>query len=516
MARMTALWVGILTLGIEIVSGRLLAPFFGSSLHQWAALIGVALLAYVAGYAGFGPLTRQGPAIPLAAGGLYVLSLPFWLYAGVERMLGLPLSVASVLGAAAAVGVPSVLWASILPYLQRSAGEKGSARMLSWSALGNLAGAWGIAFAAVPMAGTRLTLIGIGVAALVLAALWLPRAAGGKKRRDGALAASILLLVGGVTLGILGASRVAQDREPWRASYDAREDVPADASHRLVSLKDSPYQQVAVWDRRDGGGVIRRALSLNGSLQFLWEPGEKLTAGLRYEYYNFSTAAALWTADGRARKVMVLGLGGGLIPWQLRQYFADMAITSYELDPVVAQVAAHSLPLGQAGAVDVRIGDGRTLLRQDGEKYDYILLDTFLNSYVPFHLTTREFFELARSRLNPGGILVANFHTVFAASGLLPKLEATISSVFPSVGVLTLPAGTTLVVAAGEQADLRERLRKSARSGAPELGLLSERAASGLRPARSAEPELILTDDRNDTEQRLYETRKHVVVSRPI
>jgi spermidine synthase len=163
----------------------------------------------------------------------------------------------------------------------------------------------------------------------------------------------------------------------------------------------------------------------------------------------------------------------------------------------------------------VAIGDGRTLLRGAGSrKYDYILLDTFLNSYVPFHLTTREFFALIRARLNPGGVLVANFHTVFARSGLLPSLETTIQDVFPSVASLELAAGTTLVMAAAESGAFPGRLRAAARRSPAALAELSERAAGAIRPADPGGR--VLTDDRNDTEQRLYETRRLVRVSRPI
>jgi spermidine synthase len=505
--RATALLAGILTLGIEIVVGRLLAPFFGSSLFEWAALIGVVLLAYVVGYGAFHRITRHGITVPLALGGVYALSLPFWLFNTVSHLLSLPMPIASVLGALLAAGVPSLLWASILPELQRRSGSGRSASMLAWSAVGNLIGAWGVAFIAVPELGTRVSLVGIGALALVLALVWV------RGSRSGAVTVGL-----GILLLIPNAAGVQDARHPWERLPDIFVQESAGLSKSLVELRDSGYQQIAVWDEK-GHGVDHRALSLNGSLQFLWTPKDKLIGGGdRYEYYNFSTAAALWTAQGLAKKVLILGLGGGLIPWQIHQFYPDVDITSFELDPEVARVAERSLPLAQAGKVRVVVGDGRVLLHQSREKFDYILLDTFLNSYVPFHLTTKEFFETAKARLNPGGILVANFHTVFSTSGLLPKLEATISSVFPSVGAVDLPAGTTLVMASPDPAVLTERLRSSEREAPPALAELTERASSTMRAASSPEDlsDAILTDDRNDTEQRLYQTRKYILVSRPI
>jgi spermidine synthase len=406
----TALIAGVLTLGIEIVAGRLLAPFFGSSLYQWAALIGVVLLAYALGYSIFAKLTRRGLSLPLALGGLYALSLPLWLHSGVSLLLALPMSLATVGAAILAVGIPSLLWASVLPYLQRHADKTDPARILAWSAAGNLLGAWGIAFGGIPVLGTRATLIAIGLAALGLSAFWL------RSERRGVLrASSVVLVIWGLAWGmtslISGSGRDSVSSQPW-LTFPSRDPSRGEVKRALVEIKESPYQQIAVWDETDDVGT-KRCLSLNGSLQFLWSRDEKLTAGSRYDYYNYSTAAASWVSKDRgAKSALILGLGGGLVPWQLRQYFPEIQVSSYELDPDVAKMAAKHLPLSetQGTRVDVHVGDGRILLKERAEKFDYILLDTFLNSYVPFHLTTREFFELVRDRLNPGGVLVANFH----------------------------------------------------------------------------------------------------------
>src|SRR4051794_17834377 len=105
----TAFLGGILTLGLEIVAGRVLVPFLGSSLHQWAALIGVVLLAYVIGYETYSRINRWGPSLPFALGGLYILTLPLWSFALLEQFMALPLSLASIGGALVTTGLPSVL-----------------------------------------------------------------------------------------------------------------------------------------------------------------------------------------------------------------------------------------------------------------------------------------------------------------------------------------------------------------------------------------------------------------------
>ena len=81
---------GFLTLGIEMVAGRVLAPYLGSSLHQWAALIGVVLLAYIGGYAFYRTLTRRGPEPLLIVAGLYLLLFPLWGFSLLEIFLNWP------------------------------------------------------------------------------------------------------------------------------------------------------------------------------------------------------------------------------------------------------------------------------------------------------------------------------------------------------------------------------------------------------------------------------------------
>ena len=52
--------------------------------------------------------------------------------------------------------------------------------------------------------------------------------------------------------------------------------------------------------------------------------------------------------------------------------------------------------------------DARPFLRRTEARYDAIFVDAYRQPYIPFYLTTREFFTLARERLAPGGVLIVN------------------------------------------------------------------------------------------------------------
>ena len=52
--------------------------------------------------------------------------------------------------------------------------------------------------------------------------------------------------------------------------------------------------------------------------------------------------------------------------------------------------------------------DARPYLRRTDARYDAIMVDVYRQPYIPFYLATREFFELARDRLRPGGVVIVN------------------------------------------------------------------------------------------------------------
>ena len=86
--------------------------------------------------------------------------------------------------------------------------------------------------------------------------------------------------------------------------------------------------------------------------------------------------------------------------------------------------------------LSIHVADARAWLARTGEKYDYIQIDLFHQGpYIPFYVATKEFFELVKSHLNPGGVMIYNVlaDPEEGAEGLLLKpIANTVASVFPS------------------------------------------------------------------------------------
>ncbi len=79
--------------------------------------------------------------------------------------------------------------------------------------------------------------------------------------------------------------------------------------------------------------------------------------------------------------------------------------------------------------------DARPFLRRTDKRYDLIIVDAYHQPYVPFYLATREFFRLARERLEPGGIVALNVASVPGDESLLDGISGTLTHEFDFVAV---------------------------------------------------------------------------------
>ena len=147
-------------------------------------------------------------------------------------------------------------------------------------------------------------------------------------------------------------------------------------------------------------------------------------------------------------------------------------------------------------SVASQVADGRTYLEQHGDRYDAIFLDAFRQPYIPFYLTTQEFWSLARDRLDPHGMVMANVGRVPGDNRLPDAIAGTMATRFATV--VEWPVGDFNVIVAG----FDDRLSTSqliARLGAAPPGLDGVRQAA-LDMHTVAPSDDPLTDDRAPVE----------------
>ncbi len=402
---------GIASLATEMAASRLVAPYFGASNAVWANVIGLMLAFLAAGYWLGGKLADRRPdprvlAAILLAAAVLLAAVPFasrpLLHAALHGFssISVVVVVGSFLSVLALFALPVTLLGAVAPYAVRldldTVGAAGSTagRLYALSTVGSIVGTFATTFAAIPLLGTRRTLLSI--AALV------------------ALAAAPLLLRSALAVTMLLALAVV---------------VPPGGVKRTAGVlyeTESRYEYLRVVSYADG----ERALQLNEGVadQSVWYPHTVLTGG----YWDLFLL--LPSLLGRpAHSLLVIGDGGGTIPRAYGRFHPAVRIDGVELDPAVTEAGRRYLGLGANPKLRTITADGRVYLTRTSKRYDLVAVDAYRQPYIPFQLATREFFELVRSHLSRDGIVALNVAATPTSRPLTRALATTLAAVFPQV-----------------------------------------------------------------------------------
>jgi predicted membrane-bound spermidine synthase len=442
---------GAALLGVEIAASRVLAPTFGSSLYVWGALIGVVLTGLSIGYWAGGALADRWPspylfvgAISLGAG--LVLAIPAldgWVLEQVVDWDPGP-RLDPLIAAIALFGPMSVVLASVSPIAVRLAARsidrlgRTAGRLFAISTAGSIAGTFATAFWLVPEYGTDQVLAVGAVVLLVAAAsvallerLWFPGVG-----LVGAAAAS-MLAVGALAPDTTGTVIEGAATRNWSPLYRER-DVrtprkldPAEvglggAGLTIRDARDTRYHRLVVAD--DGESRYLRFDSSFQSGMYIADPYRT-----RFLYSDYLHVGLAYRPN--AKKVLIIGLGGGSTQKRLWRDFEDMEISTVELDPEVVETAHTWFEVPRDPRLPIAVDDGRRFLQKSDERYDVIMIDAFYADGVPFHMTTLEFMELVRDRLTPGGVVATNVIGAITggSSQITRALWKTYRAVFPTV-----------------------------------------------------------------------------------
>jgi spermidine synthase len=264
---------------------------------------------------------------------------------------------------------------------------------------------------------------------------------------------------------------------------------------RMLFETDSLYHHIMVIESNSG----LRYLSFNRAMghQSAVLPGrpEVLTFA-----YTQSAFAALAFLAREPREVLFVGLGGGSMPMYLRLLFPQARMDIVEIDPEVARVAEKYLSFRPDDRMSVALSDGRLYMKRHPKRYDLIFLDAYNDHAVPFHLTTREFLELARSRLEPGGVLASNIWSLNLNRYFTAQIK-TYQEVFPQLYLLQASGGANYIFIATadaarvspEQAEARARALMQGRPWSFDLAARVKSEYACYTGQRVDSP--VLTDD---------------------
>ena len=471
--------VGMATLGAEIAAARLLAPWFGASTIVWANTIAIVLVALSIGYAIGGRYADRHPHLDgllrlVLIAGLLLAAVPYvarpFLRASAVAFsdMSLGIFVGSLVSVGALVAVPLLLLGMVSPYAVRlamdSVDEAGTTtgRLYAVGTVGSLVGTFAASLLLIPYVGTRRTFL-IFACCLVLISLL------GAKRR---------VLSGLAALLVLGLIALPNQVTKTSAEGD-----------RVIKEIETEYQYASVLRRQ---GRLLLELNEGQALHSVYTPDVYLNDG----YWDHM--ALLPLAAEQPRKVAILGSAAGTTSRTIAHYFPDITIDSVEIDPELTKIGNE---LFDAKSPQVRQydGDARPWLQARDTKYDAILVDAYRQPYIPFYLTTKEFFTLTKERLAPGGIVAINVGHPPGSNDLEKTLSATLRSVFGKDRVFRdeVDEFSTMLLATASEADPGATLQ-SVEHPDPEVTALAHQIGTGLAPALKGGK--VYTDDRAPVE----------------
>lgn len=205
----------------------------------------------------------------------------------------------------------------------------------------------------------------------------------------------------------------------------------------LIERRESQYNTIYITRE---GPYIAMLFGVNNQLftENLYDPARPRF--LPMEYTRVMTLSLAYAAN--PSKVLEIGLGGGRTAVYLTDHVPTLSVTAVELDPEVVAMANKHFAVRPSARLRVETMDGRIFLTQARERYDIIIVDAYRGTFVPFHLTTQQFFILAKRKLNPGGAVVQNIAPNVV---LTDSMIATLQAVFDNVDTYEI-AGSVIAI----------------------------------------------------------------------
>jgi len=386
---------GAAIMTIEIAAARLLAPYFGTSLLIWTNIIGVVLLALSAGYFFGGRIADRRPHVRLlftllVAAGAAGIAIP-WVVRPIARFVTLDalllqsgsffIFIASFAVTLLLLAVPLCLLGMISPFIiklysidQHRVGES-SGTVFAVSTVGSIIGTFLPALFLIPTFGTNATITSAGVALLAVGC-W------GTLHSTATRTAALLLTL--IASSFAGSAGIR-------------------ATSATLYEGESLYHYIRVEQGTDGS----RRLIFNEGLGFQSEfhPDRILTGN----YFDYYSTLPIFFNSGRKLNVLILGLAGGTISRQLSHFYGDrLHIDGVEIDKKVIDIGYRFFDLGQKN-LSVFNEDGTVYLMRSVKKYDIVIVDAYHEElYIPWTMTTQEFWRLVSEKLSPDGIVAMN------------------------------------------------------------------------------------------------------------
>lgn len=429
----TVFVTGMAVMAVELTASRLLAPYFGASLFVWTNIIGVVLIALSFGYYIGGKLADRNegklaskilyPIIFIT--GILITLIPFigkpiflFAYSAIPQK-NVSIFLSSLIATLILFLIPLLLIAMVTPLAARLGMKKldtaGSVvgSLYAFSTLGSIIGTFLPVLVTIPFLGSRETFYLFGGILIFLGVLGMRR----------------FILLGSLILPLILL-------------------LMPNAIHANPSLAfegESIYNYIRVHRNRDGAKSLLTNEGLG--IQSYYHPFRILTG------YYWDAAAFLPLVNPDGKKYLIIGTAGASSARIIHHFFPNLELEGVEIDPMMISVgkkffASDDIPM------KIFENDGRVFLDQTKKKYDFIMVDVYRDElYIPFHLATKEFFDLVKARLTERGSMIMNIAAI-EDSEMLRLLKNTVTASFPIAYEYRAPgSANSLIIAFREKPD---------------------------------------------------------------
>ena len=481
----TAFFSGTSVMAIELGASRLLAPYFSSSQIVWTIIIGTIMIAMAIGNVVGGKMADkyQSPTrlfVWLFIAATFTMLIPLFgkfVIAGVALILATFITtnylIWSALVSCLLVFVfPLLVLGMVTPHLVKFAvkdiSENGKTTGIieACNTIGSIIGTFLPTFVTIPTVGTSLTFV---IFASVLYAVCLIYFIFRKKHVVKSTIITVIALLIGALSSNIGVAF-------WQSN--------------ILYEGESVYNYLRVEE-------TDKSIILSTNVLFGVQSIKRKDDSLTGMYYDYALAAPIMAGGlDKDLSICILGLGTGTYGEQCLKYYNVSDIDGVEIDGKIIELANKYFEL--PNKITTYEADGRAYIDACEKKYDVIMVDAYRDITIPFQMSSIEFFNSVKSKLNDNGVMVVNLNMQSDKEGNINDyLIGTICNCFSSV--YTTEAGENLVLFASNGVDVYSELSNNIKR-VPNYKLKNMMATVKNRLKEQQGNSYLLTDDKAPVE----------------
>jgi len=387
---------GACVLIIEITAIRILSPYFGNTIYTFSSVITIILLALSIGYYSGGRLADKNPSKLIFYSLIFASSIGvFLLY--ISSYIILPaigyyfsLSTGPLVTSFLLFLFPGLMLGMLSPFaiiLKKNEDKKEGVGKISgnvffYSTLGSIFGSLSAGFILIPKFGVDQIILGVAFVLLFVGILGMLTS--GLKKHKAKLFVLILIVVT-FSINIFITEKQSNAKN-------------------VVFVRDGVYEKITILDTYVNGQPARVFhMDKNNSGAMYLDSNE-----LVHDYTKYYELYKIFKPD--TRSTLVIGGASYSIPKALFESNNEINVEVLEIEPSNFELAKKYFKVPTDDRFTSYVADGRRYLHDTNKKYDLIFGDAYQSQYsIPAHLTTKEFFELSRAKLNKEGIFIGNF-----------------------------------------------------------------------------------------------------------